>query len=233
MDAPLAPRTLPDVLPLFPLTGVLLLPGMHLPLHIFEPRYRALVHHALDTTGMIGMVQPRTPRPDNRAPMETPEDTGQEAPELYAVGCAGKILHPQQTEDGRYLITLAGVSRYRIVEELPLQDGFRRARVEYGEFPNESDLPARLEGLEEAALLKDVEAYLGTQGVALAPEPLSGMAHGLLVNALGMMLPFAPAEKQALLEAPDLPARLFLLRTLLALGDIALGDARYTPPTTN
>ncbi|MDH4248009.1 MAG: LON peptidase substrate-binding domain-containing protein [Deltaproteobacteria bacterium] len=222
-------KDLPQVLPLFPLTGVLLLPGMQLPLHIFEPRYRAMVRHALKGAALIGMVQPLAPRQDNQPDPEAPP----ESPELYAVGCAGKILHSQQTEDGRYLITLLGVSRFRIAEELPPLEGFRRAGVDYLDRSSAEDLAHHGTGVSEEDLLRDVNAYLGTRGIALAPEPLKGLPLGPLVRALCMLLPFAPSEKQALLESPDDSTRLITLRSLLTLGELALGEDRYTPPSRN
>jgi hypothetical protein len=112
---------LPDAIPIFPLTGVLLLPRGRLPLNIFEPRYLAMTQDALGGERLIGMVQPSDPQNDNRG-------GGQMNPPVYPIGCAGRITAFSETDDGRYLITLTGVSRFRIREELPLLGGYRRAR---------------------------------------------------------------------------------------------------------
>ncbi len=116
----------PEIIPLFPLTGVLLLPGMLLPLHIFEPRYRAMVSGAMQEGGHIGMVQPLLPRQDNHPPPGAELET----PNLYPVGCAGRLEQHQESPDGRILIQLRGIIRFRIVEELPLHEGHRRARAD-------------------------------------------------------------------------------------------------------
>lgn len=217
----------PDILPIFPLTGVLLLPGMWLPLHIFEPRYRNMVADAHDGAGYIGMIQPVVPREDNRpAPDANPEN-----PEVYRVGCAGFIDQYEQLEDGRFYIQLKGVSRFRIVEELPLVRGYRRVQADYA--------PYALDGAAGAVTeTKDLIAALVRFGQAnnlpFDPARLVSLPGEALVNGLSMSLPFGAAEKQALLEAANLPERQALLLTLLGMGVRAKDDdGAVTPPTLN
>src|SRR5437016_6071530 len=127
------PRTnLPEQLPIFPLTGVLLLPGTVLPLHIFEPRYRNMVEDVLDADKIFGMIQPFAPQQDNR-PLPGAD---KETPDLYKVGCAGYIEQCEKLPDGRFFIQLKGINRFRFEEELPLQRGYRRVRAIYREFPD-------------------------------------------------------------------------------------------------
>ncbi|MCZ6645939.1 MAG: LON peptidase substrate-binding domain-containing protein [SAR324 cluster bacterium] len=217
----------PVIIPLFPLTGVLLLPGMLLPLHIFEPRYRAMVSGALQEGGHIGMVQPLLPRQDNRPPPGAELET----PRLYPVGCAGRLEKHQETSDGRFLIQLHGVSRFRIVEELPLHEGYRRARADYSEFS--ADL-SELEGrLDTTVLLEAFAAFTRERGVQVDWEELRRMPGPVLLNSLAMSLPYAPPEKQALLEAPGLAARAEALLALLKLGSTADPLADPAPPRTN
>src|SRR5512135_1261304 len=121
---------LPEIIPVFPLTGSLLLPGNLLPLNIFEPRYRNMVADALDGDQLIGMVQPLTPRQDNWvASAQQPEN-----PEIYAIGCLGRIEECEPQDDGRYLLVLRGVARFRVRQELPLKRGYRRVVADYSEF---------------------------------------------------------------------------------------------------
>ena len=122
---------LPEVLAVFPLTGVMLLPGTVLPLHIFEPRYRAMVEDALEGSKVFGMIQPFTPQDDNRGPQP---GAAALSPDLYKIGCAGYIEKWEKLPDGRFFVQLKGVNRFRFNEELDLQRGYRRVRAEYGEF---------------------------------------------------------------------------------------------------
>ncbi len=121
---------LPEILPVFPLTGVMLLPGTVLPLHIFEPRYRALVEDTLEAEKIFGMIQPLAPQNDNRGPQP---DADSSAPDLYKVGCAGYIEKWEKLPDGRFFVQLKGVNRFRFNEELSLQRGYRRVKAMYGE----------------------------------------------------------------------------------------------------
>jgi Lon protease-like protein len=203
---------LPEILPIFPLTGVLLLPGTLLPLHVFEPRYRNLVADALAAARVFGMIQPVAPRQDNR-PLPGAE---LQCPELYRVGCAGFMEQAQRLPDGRYLVTLRGISRFRAIEELPLHRGYRRVRADYGGFQDLAPQPARRGG--RTALLEALAGYCRTHGLALDRERADALADGELVNAIAVALPFHPSEKQALLEAASLGERERVLLDLLRMG---------------
>ena len=126
---------LPGIIPVFPLTGSLLLPGNLLPLNVFEPRYRNMVADALDGDQLIGMVQPLTPRQDNWVVSAQPPEN----PEIYTIGCLGRIEECEPQDDGRYLIVLRGVARFRVRQELPLKRGYRRVMVDYSEFQRDFD----------------------------------------------------------------------------------------------
>lgn len=218
--------TLPEILPVFPLTGVLLLPGTVLPLHIFEPRYRAMVEDALSTDRVFGMIQPFTPQQDNR-PRPGAE---RETPELYSVGCAGCIEQCEKLPDGRLFIQLKGVNRFRFTEELGKRRGYRLVRAEYGEFAD-----ATLhEGwhCERQAVLEALADYGQAQGLKVRPEHAKKFSDLELINLLGVSLPFHPAEKQALLEAPTLESRESVLVNLLRLGAGPADPGSELPPRT-
>lgn len=203
----------PDILPVFPLTGVMLLPGTVLPLHIFEPRYRAMVEDAQDGDKMFGMIQPYTPQNDNRGPQPGAENS---APDLYKVGCAGFMEKCEKMPDGRYFVQLKGVNRFRFSEELPLQRGYRRVKALYGEFPD-----ATLESgwhCARAAIIEALAIYGKAHGMHVNAEQAEKFSDLELVNLLGVSLPFHPAEKQALLEAGTLKDRENMLVDLLKLG---------------
>ncbi|MFN3584803.1 LON peptidase substrate-binding domain-containing protein [Phenylobacterium sp.] len=197
---------LPQVIPVFPLDGALLLPGGDLPLQIFEPRYLNMVDDAMAGDRLIGMIQTR-PGGDRVRPA------------LQAVGCVGRITSYAETSDGRYLITLTGVCRFDAGEELILRTPYRQMRVRYDRF--EGDL-ARDEAAEasEAARAKFATAlkrYLNRRELDIDWETASTAPLEALVNSLSMGLPFEPAEKQALLEAPDLTGRFETLTALLEI----------------
>lgn len=206
----------PEILPIFPLTGVLLLPGSLLPLHIFEERYKNLVKDALEGERFLGMVQPLRPRPDNRGdsePIPTPEP---QLPELYSVGCAGAIEPVELLPDGRYLIFVRGVCRFRVRRELPLEAGYRRVEADYSDFL--SDLESREQTLDTHRLFDALRSFGESQRLELDLTRLAEMPPVAVLNSLAMALPFAPAEKQALLEASDTSERHEMLISLLAMG---------------
>jgi hypothetical protein len=178
----------PQTVPLFPLPGALLLPRGQMPLNIFEPRYLAMIDDALKSHRVIGMIQPD---PDA-------DDSARLAPALCRVGCIGRITQLAETGDGRYLLTLTGVARFEIVEEIRALTPYRQANVSYQRFA--SDFEARAG--EEFAAANDLK--IDWKGVNEAPNEA-------LVNALSMMAPFGAKEKQALLEAPDLRGRAEML----------------------
>lgn len=206
---------LPDTIVLFPLPGALLLPRAKLPLHIFEPRYLAMLEDCLATRPrLIGMIQPRP----------TPSGAGDR---LHAIGCAGRLTALSETEDGRYMITLTGISRFRIAGLLP--DGslpYRRARVDWGGFgrdlgPAESD-----PRLDRPQFMDLLSRYFAAVSLSTEWSALRDAEDELLINALSMLCPFQHEERQALLEAPSLATR---RETLVMLMEFALreqgGDA--------
>ena len=204
---------LPQVIPVFPLDGAILLPGGELPLRIFEPRYLNMVDDAMSGDRIIGMIQTRA-------------GGDRERPALAPVGCAGRITSYAETSDGRYLITLTGVCRFEAGEELTIATPYRQVRASYDRF--EGDL-ARDEATEapEAARTRFAHAlkrYLNRRELDIDWDTAAQAPLEALINSLAMGLPFEPAEKQALLEAPDLAARFDTLTTLLEIDAMEDGD---------
>ncbi|MDX1485872.1 MAG: LON peptidase substrate-binding domain-containing protein [Alphaproteobacteria bacterium] len=186
---------LPDILPIFPLAGVLLLPGGTLPLNIFEPRYLAMTADALKTDDrMIGMIQP-TGADDG----ESARAPGRNGPEVYPLGCAGRMVSFTETGDGRYLINLLGVARFRIREELPLLRGYRRVRPDYSDF--EADLDPTPTTIDRQRLMGTLETFFKAQGIDPNWSAIEKLGDRELVTFLAMGCPFGASEKQALLEA--------------------------------
>lgn len=217
---------LPSILPVFPLTGSLLLPGNFLPLNVFEPRYRAMVEDAMEGERHIGMIQPFTPRQDNWPALEEPPEN----PELYAVGCAGRIERCEPQPDGRFLILLKGVSRFRVQRELPLQRGYRRVLAGYEDFAEDPSEPGRF--LDSARLMRAARVLGEKHGFSFDLDVLGALPGVSLLNGLAVALPFQPAEKQALLEAPGPEEREELLLSLMGMGLEPAGtDEYYSPPT--
>jgi uncharacterized protein len=210
------PADCPAVIPVFPLPGALLLPRGQMPLNIFEPRYLAMVDDCLRTDRIIGMVQPDAE--GGGSPM---------APKLYRVGCAGRLTQFAETGDGRYLISLGGVCRFRVGQELAGDMPFRRITL----LPFAADLeedPASAD-VDRTALLRAFRAYLDANDLQADWDSVSKAENAMLVNALSMMAPYGPAEKQALLEAPNLKAR---AETLIAITEITLARANEDFPTS-
>ena len=200
---------LPQVLPVFPLSGVILLPRGQLPLNIFEPRYLNMIDDAMAGDRMIAMVQSMGGPPD--------------LPTLSAVGCAGRITSYAETSDGRYLITLTGTCRYRILTEMPGQGPYRQVRADFTPF--EADLVAADNEIDERdSFLDALRAYLDARGLDIDWDMAETAPAEALVNSLSMALPFEPAEKQALLEAADLTARTAALDALMRIDAAEPGD---------
>jgi len=218
---------LPQVLAVFPLTGVMLLPGTVLPLHVFEPRYRNMVEDALAGEKIIGMIQPFTPQEDNRGPQPGTEDA---ATELYRVGCAGYIEESEKFPDGRYFIQLKGINRFRYEDELPLHRGYRRVRALFHEFPDAA--PQEGWQCDRGIVLDALAAYGEAHGMQVKPEHAARFADLELINLLSVSLPFHPAEKQALLETPTLKGRENTLVNLLRLGGDSAGSGKGPAPRT-
>jgi Lon protease-like protein len=194
---------LPDTIAVFPLPGALLLPRARLPLHIFEPRYRKMVEDALKTpTRLIGMVQPN-------------EIPGRSGCGLQTIGCAGRITQFSETEDGRYLITLAGISRFRVSKEVEGFTPYRRCDVAWNGFDRDLGPEEKDKGFSRPAFLDLLERFFDARELSADWDTLKDADDELLINSLSMMLEFDPEDKQALLEAPSLPTRRETLVTLL------------------
>ncbi|NBN65854.1 peptidase S16 [Microvirga tunisiensis] len=201
-------KDLPATLPVFPLSGALLLPRTQLPLNIFEPRYIAMIDAALAGARLIGMVQPALGQPD-----------AARRPALARVGCAGRITSFQESGDGRYLITLQGVARFRLADELDAITPFRQAACDFAPFARDLETGAGESEVDREGLLRAFRAYLDAHGMEADWDSVDKAETEVLVNALCMMSPYGPAEKQAMLEAVDLKTR---AETLVAITEIDL-----------
>ncbi len=223
---------LPRVVPIFPLPGVLLLPGGRLPLNIFEPRYLAMVRDALAGDRAIGMIQPR----------EAAADVG--AAKVYETGCLGRITAFSETDDGRYLITLTGLIRFDVARELPPMEGYRRVTAGYDRFRHDlEDGPGDGPGdrtadgadgaggaagaFDRARLLETLGCYFEAQGIEGDWKAIEEAGDAALVTWLAMLCPFAAPEKQALLEAMSLAER---ARAMTAIMEMAVHQPGGTGP---
>jgi Lon protease-like protein len=194
---------LPDTIPIFPLAGALLLPRSRLPLHIFEPRYLQMIQDALKTDGrLIGMIQPN-PLP------------GRDGPGLYSIGCAGRITQFSETEDGRYMITLGGASRFRMIKEVEGFSPYRKCDVNWDGFERDLGKEETDPGFSRKMLMDLLGRYFESRGLSADWGTLKEADNELLINSLSMMLDFEAEDKQALLEAPSLETRRETLITLI------------------
>ncbi|MEM1285554.1 MAG: LON peptidase substrate-binding domain-containing protein [Cohaesibacteraceae bacterium] len=207
-------QRIPDIVPIFPLASALLLPRGQMPLNIFEPRYLAMVDYALGHERLIGMVQPRFER-DGSPVMGLDPDS----PPLCSVGCLGRISTFQETDDGRYLITLTGLCRFAIEEEETAITPFRLCRVTTDQFQGDLEQGAGEKLVDRDTLLSTFKAYLEANDLEADWSGVEKASNEALVNALCMMSPYGPPEKQALLEADDLRAR---AETLIAITELSL-----------
>ena len=202
---------LPQVIPIFPLDGALLLPRGMMPMNIFEPRYLNMIDDAMAGDRIIGMVQTRAGGERTR-------------PALVGVGCAGRITSYAETTDGRYLITLTGVCRFRIADELSASTPYRQIRADFLAFDADLHPAPDLPEEDRAKLLEALKAYLEGRGLELDWNQARDAPLEALVNSLSMALPFEPAEKQALLEADALTERCAALVALMHIGAASSGD---------
>lgn len=194
---------LPDVIPIFPLSGALLLPRARLPLHIFEPRYLQMLDDVMKTSHrLIGMIQPR-------------EVPGAAQKRLQAIGCAGRLTGFSETEDGRYMITLTGISRFRLTNEVSGFTPYRRAEVDWAPFARDLGTAECDPGFSREEFLGQLNRYFDAMHLSTDWSSLNEAEDELLINSLSMLCPFAPEDKQALLEAPSLPTRRETLVTLI------------------
>ena len=194
---------LPDTIPVFPLPGALLLPRARLPLHIFEPRYLQMLDDALKTKHrLIGMIQPR----------EVPAAAEKR---LHAIGCAGRLTGFSETEDGRYMVTLSGISRFRVLQEVQGFTPYRRCQVDWAPFARDLGGAESDAGFKRAEFMAGLKRYFEAMDLSTDWGSLKGADEELLINSLSMLCPFAPEDKQALLEAPSLTTRRETLVTLI------------------
>jgi hypothetical protein len=214
MARPALPVDLPKTLPVFPLDGALLLPGAELPLRIFEPRYLNMLDDVMGDARMIGMIQT--------------SGGGPARPGLARIGCAGRVTRFREGTEGDYLITLTGVCRFRIAEELARPTPYRQVRADFGPF-SEDLTPGRRTGGERTRLARALKTYLNRREMDVDDQALDAAPLDDLVAGLAMNLPFSPAEKQALLEAPDRSDRQDVLTALLEIDSLSDDDG---PPVT-
>jgi Lon protease-like protein len=192
---------LQSVIPVFPLPGALLLPRGQLPLNIFEPRYLAMVDDSLqDGHRLIGMIQPDPAHPGS-----------EDKPALFKVGCVGRITQIAESGDGRYLLQLTGIARFRVEEELNVTTAYRQCRVTTVPFADDFTARKGEEQVDRKTLLEALSAFLKANNLKTDWEGIENAPNEALVNALAMMSPYGVAEKQALLEAPDLKSRAEIL----------------------
>jgi len=216
-DAPL-----PATLAVFPLPGAILLPGGKLPLNIFEPRYLDMVRDAMSGERLIGMIQPRTTETD--------------PPSLFDVGCVGRITSFTETEDGRYLITLTGLSRFKLVEEMATTTAYRMVVPDFSPYADDRQGEGGTAGVDRESLEVSLQRYLDRRGLGADWDAVRAAPLDVLVNSLAMICPFGIPEKQALLEAVSLSER---AKTMVALMEFAIAegegaeDEDLSPPGLN
>jgi Lon protease-like protein len=217
-----------SALPVFPLTGSLLLPGTFLPLNVFEQRYLNLVEDSLAGNRLVGMVQPYVPADDNSGPVPG----APERPRLYSVGCVGRIQSWRREADGRFLIVLEGESRFRALAELSLHRGYRRIQAKLLDELDVEQLAD--EGFDSDAILACALSYCQRFGIELDSDLLAALPGWRLVNALAAALPFRPEEKQLLLEADPRSERARVLVSLMEMaGSVGLDPERRDPAIVN
>ena len=198
-------------LSIFPLGGALLFPRAHLPLHIFEPRYRALVRDALARDRRIAMIQPR------------PGQDGAH-PDLFDVGCIGRIANVEALADGRFALVLEGVARFRLLREIDAGTPFRQVEASLEGFTDGEDEAGVLASVLRAELEREAKAFADAKGYAIDWDQVERLDDETLVNAIAQVAPFDIASKQALLEAADVPARADLLVQFLRFFGAGAGD---------
>ena len=213
------PGELPEVIPVFPLPGALLLPRGQMPLNIFEPRYLAMIDDALlDGHRLIGMIQPDVAHSQKEA-----------KPALFRVGCVGRITQLAESGDGRYILELTGVARFKVVEELTVQTPYRQCKVDFFSFTDDFIARKGEDEVDRKSLLEVLTDFLKANNLKVDWEGIESAPNEALVNALAMMSPYGPAEKQAMLEAPDLKTRAEILIAVTEM-DLAKKRTSGDPP---
>ena len=203
------PGDSPLRIPVFPLAGALLFPRAQLPLHIFEPRYRAMVRDALGTHQLIGMIQPR--------------GAGEPAP-LFEVGCIGRIAGAEELEDGRFNIVLEGLGRFRVAREAEVDTLYRQVDAERSGFDDSAE-PEPLGLAQRAEIEREARRYADALGYSVDWEAVTRLDDEMLVNAIAQVAPFDVGSKQALLEAPDIADRCDLLVQFMQFQRMVPGGA--------
>ncbi|MDE2379478.1 LON peptidase substrate-binding domain-containing protein [Bradyrhizobium sp.] len=213
------PADLPEIIPVFPLPGALLLPRGQMPLNVFEPRYLAMVDDALrDGHRLIGMIQPDAAHSQNA-----------DRPALFRVGCVGRITQLAESGDGRYILELTGISRFRVTEELDVLTPYRQCKVDFFAFADDFIARKGEDAVNREALLVALAEFLEANNLKVDWEGVESAPNEALVNALAMMSPYGPAEKQAMLEAPDLKTRAEILIAVTEM-DLAKKRTSSDPP---
>jgi uncharacterized protein len=213
------PADLPEVIPVFPLVGALLLPRGQMPLNIFEPRYLAMVDDSFrDGHRLIGMIQP-----------DVSHSPSEDKPVLFRVGCVGRITQLAESGDGRYILELTGVARFKIVEELEVLTPYRQCKVDFFAFADDFTARKGEEEVNREGLLVALAEFLKANNLKVDWEGVESAPNEALVNALAMMSPYGPAEKQAMLEAPDLKTRAEILIAVTEM-DLAKKRTSGDPP---
>ena len=214
------PADLPEILPVFPLPGALLLPRGQMPLNIFEPRYLAMVDDSFrDGHRLIGMIQPDI--------AHSPKNS--DKPALFRVGCVGRITQLAESGDGRYILELTGVARFKVVEELEVLTAYRQCKVDIFAFTDDFTARVGEDKVNREALLVALADFLKANNLKVDWEGVESAPNEALVNALAMMSPYGPAEKQAMLEAPDLKTRAEILIAVTEM-DLAKKRTSGDPP---
>ncbi len=211
-----SPGDLPDAIPVFPLRGAILLPRASLPLNIFEPRYLQMITDAMSSDRVIGIIQPSGGNEDE----ESPADPGIG---VRNVGCAGRITSYQELDDGRFVITLTGIARFRIGRETTASEPYRSFAVSYDAFAHDLEPGRGEETVDRESLLRVLKVYLESNRLKADWSSIVRASSEFLINALCVMSPYGPEEKQALLEAPDLKTRADVLVALAEM-EIAAGS---------
>jgi uncharacterized protein len=218
---------LPANIPVFPLSGVLLLPRGMLPLNIFEPRYRNMTSDALANDRIIGMIQPVDPEEVPITPQGRIKSLDDEKLPLYSMGCAGKITSYQESEDGRFQLSLTGICRFKLGNEIQTTRGYRRFEADWSEF--ESDYNVSETALDRVKLLAAMRRYFEINSISVDWTTIEEEEDEWLINALSMSSPFTPAEKQALLEAENLYSRCDVLTAIAEMASHALDGSDLRP----
>jgi Lon protease-like protein len=211
-----SPDDMPAIIPIFPLSGALLLPRGQMPLNIFEPRYLNMVDDAMKGARLIGMIQPDS-------------ETGGERPTLYKVGCAGRITQLAETGDGRYLLTLTGIARFGVVEELTTMTPYRQCRADWQPYAVDFVPRSGEDEVDRDAVVRALRSFAKANELPIDWDSVRQAPNEALVNALSMMSPYGSREKQALLEAQDLRTRAEVLVAITEMELAKQGGSSDTP----